>query len=649
MARKILCVAEKPSIAKSVATHLSGGSCQARSIPGNPYVKNYEFDFLFAPPWGQCQVTMTSVLGHINGLDFEQRYRKWNSCQPGQLFDAPVESFVDVKQEPIAKNIEQQARYAKALFIWTDCDREGEHIGTEVRALAFKGNRGLEVKRARFSNIEYMHVLRAAKNPVDLDDRQANAVAARIELDLRIGASFTRLQTLSLQTLGPELQDRVISYGSCQFPTLGFVVDRYFRVKNFTPEPFWGIKVIHRRDGIDVQFNWKRVHLFDRMAVTILFERCLAARLAKISKTQKKPTSKWKPLPLTTVELQKMGSRFLNMDSQRIMKIAEDLYTKGWISYPRTETDQFDNGMDLTALIEKQVIDHRWGQYAREQPRAGRNNDKAHPPIHPVNYVASNALQGDESRVYEFVVRRFLACCSEDAKGESTTIEVEYGDETFHTHGLIVLERNYLDVYPYDKWESSQQLPRFTLGEQFVPAEANITDGKTTPPGYLTEPDLIALMDANGIGTDATMAEHIAKIKERKYVMTQPRVGRRAFSERGDHHGGRGGRGGRGGGRAGGGTGHVGAGNSMDEFIPTTLGVALIEGYENVGFETSLGKPFLRKEMELKMKEICAGVKTRNDVVQESLEQYREVFVKTSQQIEVLKEACRKYVVARAA
>lgn len=219
-----------------------------------------------------------------------------------------------------------------------------------------------------------------------------------------------------------------------------------------------------------------------------------------------------------------------------------------------------------------------------------------------MNYVASNALQGDESRVYEFVVRRFLACCSEDAKGESTTVGIEYGDETFHTHGLIVLERNYLDVYPYDKWESSQQLPRFNLGEQFVPAEANITDGKTTPPGYLTEPDLIALMDANGIGTDATMAEHIAKIKEREYVMTQPRVGgRRTFSDRGDDNAGsgRGGRGGRGGGRAGSGAGHVGGGNSMQEFIPTTLGVALIEGYENVGFETSLGKPFLRKEVSL--------------------------------------------------
>ena len=241
------------------------------------------------------------------------------------------------------------------------------------------------------------------------------------------------------------------------------------------------------------------------------------------------------------------------------------------------------------------------------------------------------------------MVRRFLACCSEDAKGESTTVEIEYGDEALSATGLIVLERNYLDVYPYEKWTSSQPLPRFNLHETFEPTEANITEGETTAPGYLTEPELISLMDANGIGTDATMAEHIAKIKDREYVMTQARAGSATQT------GGRGGRGGRGGARgggnaSGGGGGGGGGGGSVQQFIPTTLGVALIEGYDGIGLETSLGKPFLRKEMEIKMKEICAGTKSRNDFIQETLEQYREAFVRAQQQVEVLRAACRKYV-----
>lgn len=169
--------------------------------------------------------------------------------------------------------------------------------------------------------------------------------------------------------------------GSCQFPTLGFVVDRYFRVKNFVPEKFWSIKVDQLRDDIKVTFSWRRHRLFDRGSVIILFERCLAARTARVSKTQRKPTSKWKPLPLTTVELQKLGSMFLRMDSQKVMKVraaeppqiqkliscqvAEDLYNKGWISYPRTETDQFDKGIDLRALIQKQAQDQHWGPHAQ--------------------------------------------------------------------------------------------------------------------------------------------------------------------------------------------------------------------------------------------------------------------------------------------
>lgn len=152
---------------------------------------------------------------------------------------------------------------------------------------------------------------------------------------------FTRFQTLKIQPLGGDLQKCVISYGtrqpilfvikadtlinslgSCQFPTLGFVVDRYFRVKNFVPEKFWSIKIVQLRDDVTVTFSWRRNRLFNRTAVIILFERCLTARMAKITKLQKRPTSKWRPLPLTTVELQKLGSRFLRMNSQEVMKVS---------------------------------------------------------------------------------------------------------------------------------------------------------------------------------------------------------------------------------------------------------------------------------------------------------------------------------------
>ncbi|KAK0765479.1 hypothetical protein N5P37_001414 [Trichoderma harzianum] len=654
-AMKVLCVAEKPSISKAVAGHLSGGSFSTHNTR-NKFIKNYSFDFDFGQQWGSSNVTMTCVTGHLTNVEFTSEYKNWSHPPPESLFTAPI---VTNDKKDIAKNIADQAKYARLLVIWTDCDREGEHIGQEIVNAARKGNAGIQVKRAKFSNVERAHVLSAARRLVELDEKQVNAVAARIELDLRIGYAFTRFITNNLKHLGGPLADLVLSYGSCQFPTLGFVVDRYFRVKNFVPEPFWGISLMHKKEGKQVRFSWARNRLFDRMTAVLLYERCLAAKKAKVTKVQEKPTRKFKPLPLTTVELQKAATRLLRMSGQQAMTIAEGLYNKGFISYPRTETDRFDKGMNLRALVQKQTTDQRWGPFAQglvnggfQQPREGKHDDKAHPPIHPIAHVAPTALTYDEGRLYEYVTRRFLACCSEDAKGMATDIELLFGDEHFSTRGIIVLERNYLDVYIYENWTDSTELPRFTVGEQFEPTEAMMTEGKTSPPNYLTEADLIALMDANGIGTDATMAEHIQKIQDREYVATTTRGGTAATegdedgpNEAPATRGGRGrGRGGRGRGGGAGGSARGGRGSGLKVFVPTQLGVALILGFDRMSFETSLGKPFLRKEMELQMKAICQGSTTRRAVLEQSIAQYRQVFLQSQEQVGVLKQACREFI-----
>lgn len=118
--RTVLCVVEKPSIVKAIANHLGGqvttvstNACNLlvelidmqHNIQGNPYVKNYEFNYTF-PQWGHCSVTMTSVLGHLLSHEFEPRYKSWTSCDPSALFDARIEVFVDSDSKPIADNIQ---------------------------------------------------------------------------------------------------------------------------------------------------------------------------------------------------------------------------------------------------------------------------------------------------------------------------------------------------------------------------------------------------------------------------------------------------------------------------------------------------------------------------------------------------------------
>ncbi|TXT07533.1 hypothetical protein VHUM_03253 [Vanrija humicola] len=622
---KVLCVAEKPSIAKSISGILGGGHVDSRAGQ-HKYCRNFDFPYRLPPPLGpqhgDSAFTVTSVLGHLTSSDFSSDYRSWHSCDPFDLFEAPVNTFISDEFKPVEKNLQNEARRADLLMIWTDCDREGEHIGYEIVAACRKVNPRIVVKRARFSAIIAAQIHQACRQANDLDMRLVNAVETRQDLDLRLGAAFTRMMTMALQARFPELSKEeggsVISYGPCQFPTLGFVVDQYNRVQSFVPEPFWHIAVSIERDSEEeegettsVNFTWRRGHLFDLNIALLLYEDCIENPMARAIKVETKPTTKFKPLPLTTVELQQSGSRLLGLAPKRVLDLAEKLYQKGFLSYPRTETDQYDKDFDFESLVRKQTYDNVWGEYAQklldgafEKPRNGRKNDKAHPPIHPT--AAANNLDADERRVYELVARRFLASCSTNAIGKQTTIEIQIAGEFFSTSGIVVLQRNYLEVYPYDKW-TSNPLPDFEEGEEFMPTACELKEGSTSSPSLLTEADLVGLMDKNGIGTDATIAEHIAKIIDRGYVVTKQQ-------------------------------------QKSKYLVPSQLGIGLVEGYNAIGFDRSLSKPHLRRETEHRMQLICDGQQTKGDVLQLSVNEYKEVFVKARREFQTVVESVDNYL-----
>jgi DNA topoisomerase-3 len=156
---KILCVAEKPSIAKSISQILSSGNGLSNRPGKDKYCRNYEFQYRM-PPGGLAgaggdwvDMTVTSVKGHLMGSDFPESYRKWAACSPSELFTAPIETSVSQDCRQVAQNLKDEARRADLLMIWTDCDREGEHIGTEIVKVCRQVNPRVKVKRAKFSAI----------------------------------------------------------------------------------------------------------------------------------------------------------------------------------------------------------------------------------------------------------------------------------------------------------------------------------------------------------------------------------------------------------------------------------------------------------------------------------------------------------------
>jgi DNA topoisomerase-3 len=306
----------------------------------------------------------------------------------------------------IAAQLETEARGADTLLLWLDCDREGENIAFEVMEVCRKANPRLDVWRARFASIVPREILQAANNPVRPNQLDSEAVDARIELDLRTGAVWTRFLSLRYKQRYAGLEE-TISYGACQFPTLGFVVHRFNQIESFVPESFWRLVLEMEKDGKTAVFTWERGRVFDQSVCAALYEQCVRGGTASVTHVATKPKSKYRPFPLTTVKLQQLGTGKLRMSGERVMSIAEGLYTRGLISYPRTETDAFAPGTPFPDLIREQHNDPQLGAYAQRmtfrEPKRGNKSDQAHTAIHPTKSGAG--LQGQERQV------RFVACC----------------------------------------------------------------------------------------------------------------------------------------------------------------------------------------------------------------------------------------------
>eukprot|EP00968_Pinguiococcus_pyrenoidosus_P010040 scaffold789_cov261-Pinguiococcus_pyrenoidosus.AAC.17 len=189
-------------------------------------------------------MTITSVRGHVTHLDFDSAYRGWSSCSPAALFkDASIAKVVPQEHENLQRNLEREVRGAHVLMLWLDCDREGENICFEVMDICRRVNHRLRSLRARFSAVTANDVRHALTHLNQPNRLQSDAVEARQEIDLRIGAAFTRFQTLVLQNRFEGLVESLVSYGPCQFPCLGFVAERHARIESFIPEDFWKLKM----------------------------------------------------------------------------------------------------------------------------------------------------------------------------------------------------------------------------------------------------------------------------------------------------------------------------------------------------------------------------------------------------------------------
>ncbi|TYI61140.1 hypothetical protein E1A91_D10G152000v1 [Gossypium mustelinum] len=531
--------------------------------------------------------------------DFPASYQDWNATNPLDLFQASVVKTEANPRAHISKHLSQEARGCGYLVLWLDCDREGENICFEViECTRFPMNEAKKrVYRARFSSVTEKDILKAMDNLVEPNRHEALAVDARQEIDLKVGVAFTRFQTSYFQGKYGNLDSRVISYGPCQTPTLGFCVQRYLQINTFKPEKFWALRPYIIQNGYELQLEWKRQKLFD-IDVAMMFQKLVTEDgILEVIDVSEKQETKGRPSGLNTVNLLKVASSALGYGPQTAMQIAERLYTQGFISYPRTESTAYPSSFDFKGTLKVLENNPSWSDCVQRllaegyhKPRTGTDAGD-HPPITPMRPATEDVLGNDAWRLYQYICQHFMGTVSPDCKYVRTKVEFSIGGEFFHCIGQRVTVQGFTYIMPWLAI-NEKNLPQFTKGEKIEVSRVELYEGETSPPDYLSESELISLMEKNGIGTDASIPVHINNICERNYVQVQ--AGRR--------------------------------------LVPTTLGITLIRGYQCI--DPDLCLPDIRSFIEHQITLVAKGQANHSRVVQHVLQQFKQKFCYFLQQIE---------------
>ena len=508
-----LVICEKNISARRIAYILSNGKSKSTRIGKIP-VYDFSKD---GETW-----RIIGLKGHIINLDFPAGFNKWNKVTPADLIN--VDPVKKVSEKSIATALKSLVDKNPYLIVATDFDREGELIGVEVIDLLKEFNKEInQIKRAKFSAITNYEIKNAFDSLTGVDYNLSSAGETRQVIDLVWGAVLTRFISITSQRFGKDF----LSIGRVQSPTLALLVEREKEIKNFVSKPFW--KIIA---NLKKKESFNAIHVkgqfWDEKKVQEIFNKVKNSNFAIVKEFEKKLIREIPPSPYSTTTFLESASH-LGVSASRAMNIAEELYMSGLISYPRTDNTVYPRSLNIKGILEKlknsifskeaqEVIEN-----GRSHPTRGKKETTDHPPIHPVGVPTGKKLLGDYARIYELVVRRFLATLAKDAISENVFALFDILGEEFKSEGYRLIEPNWRSIYTYFK-EKKNVLPELIKNEKIDVAKVTLIEDKTKPPARYTQGSLIAKMEQLSLGTKSTRHEIISKLYSRRYITLSPLV-----------------------------------------------------------------------------------------------------------------------------
>ncbi|NMB78916.1 MAG: DNA topoisomerase I, partial [Methanomicrobiales archaeon] len=458
--------------------------------------------------------------GHVVEIDFEPGYQNWRSDKytPRSLIDAKTIKVPTEKK--IVTLLQKLSKKADRVTIATDFDTEGELIGKEAYELVRQANKTVKIDRARFSAITSQELHHAFSNTTELDFALAAAGEARQSIDLMWGASLTRFISLAAKRGG----QNILSVGRVQSPTLSMIVDREKEIEAFVPEKYWQLSLLTEKRGEAIEARHTNGRFHEKALAEQARDRSKEPLLVTDVKTGTKQDRAPSPFDTTTYIV---AAARLGFSAANAMRIAEDLYMNGFISYPRTDNTVYPESLDLNGIL-KTIRNSPFAKDVdwilknrRAVPTRGKKSSTDHPPIHPTGGATKEQLGEDAFRIYELVVRRFLATLAPDAEWKTLKILFDAGGEEYTTTGGQLMEPGWHAVYPFSE-AREVLLPEFTTGEKLPIKKVTLDEKETMPPSRYTQSKLIQRMEELGLGTKSTRHEVIAKLVSRKYVEGNP-------------------------------------------------------------------------------------------------------------------------------
>lgn len=506
-----LVITEKPDAARRLATALAEGNVEVRTKRGASYY--------LIERRGKQHVIVPAV-GHLFTL--KQRGKGWTY----PVFDVTwLESYKANRRSLFSKkyllNIKELAEDALEHIIATDYDTEGRIIAYNILRFICNTDRA---KTMRFSTLTASDLREAYENAADeLEWGMINAGIARHFLDYFYGVNITRALTLALNK-NAKLGFQILSAGRVQAPTLNMLLRREQRIRQFQPTPYWQIELHAEQRGTNVVALHTNDKFWEKRDADAVLVRCQGKtpRVVKVLRRQYRQTP---PPPFNLTDLQTEAYRFFGYTPLRTLNVAQTLYTQGWISYPRTSSQQLPEIIGyrriltaLSRLRKYEALATELLTRTRLRPSEGRKRDPAHVAIYPTHEPPQKRLTGPQGRVYDLICRRFLATFAEAAVRETMKVTIQMGMDAFRTEGSRTLERNWHRFYqPYIRFKETL-LPTMEEGDELVFHELRLIDKETQPPARYTQASLIKTLEDKGLGTRATRAQIVKTIFDRKYA-----------------------------------------------------------------------------------------------------------------------------------